>query len=543
MPKILPLPDLLYLEPHLGVDRQTLEEVLGMAALGRQVGTEFHDILAKTSLPEGCFVDEFFKGDLFLGNLVKSCCNLELDGRDYPVNHSFLERSLGGAPLNLETTRFRQQILRELDDDPEALANTEELYVAIFDLVMLHRTPSYQTHLDLAAFHLDILKQSRVVVDFMAERFGEAKSGLRRLHESAVAIQRSNEYKTLCALLEYESGLAKLQLDVTIGGEGRIRKFNVRKLEENRKNPLYTPPGKRFIDRVKLAFNGYSMSNRELMTRLINDIYRQISPHFVPLVQLTGHLEFYLTARSFRDVAREAGLEMVLADFDDHSPIKIEGLFNPLLLSGDEHSPVECRLELQHGQPITIITGPNSGGKTRLLQAIGLTQLLGQSGVFVPAREARLRHQHGLFVSLVEDETAEQTEGRLGRELVRIRLLFEEMAPGSMVILDELCSGTNPSEGIEVFEMVLELLADIAPSAFVTTHFLDFARSLAEREPLPGLEFRQVEIDDSQRSTYQFIDGVADTSLARVTAQRLGVTFERLSEIIQSRGAKTPKAS
>jgi DNA mismatch repair protein MutS2 len=137
--------------------------------------------------------------------------------------------------------------------------------------------------------------------------------------------------------------------------------------------------------------------------------------------------------------------------------------------------------------------------------------------------------ENGLFVSLVEEEGASQTEGRLGRELVRIRCLFEEMSRRSMVILDELCSGTNPSEGTEVFAMVLRLLRRVEPTAFVTTHFLDFARSLRDQHTIPGLEFLQVQVDARLESTYQFEPGVAETSLATLTAERLGVTFERLA--------------
>ena len=184
---------------------------------------------------------------------------------------------------------------------------------------------------------------------------------------------------------------------------------------------------------------------------------------------------------------------------------------------------------------ITVITGPNSGGKTRLLQTVGLVQLLGQSGLYVPAVEANLPQIQGLFVSLVENETADQAEGRLGRELMRIRSLFESMGSPSMVILDELCSGTNPSEGTEIFTMVLKLLDRLETVAFVSTHFLDFAKTLEERPPVDCLGFLRVESAEDLSSTYQFLPGVAETSLAAATAERLGVGFEQLAELIAAR--------
>ena len=118
-------------------------------------------------------------------------------------------------------------------------------------------------------------------------------------------------------------------------------------------------------------------------------------------------------------------------------------------------------------------------------------------------------------------------------ELVRIRSLFEKLGVGAMVILDELCSGTNPSEGEEIFELVITLLAELRPQAFITTHFLQFAARIAQKPPVPLLAFLQVELDKNQVPTYRFKAGVAETSLAHRTAARLGVTREELEALVE----------
>jgi len=227
------------------------------------------------------------------------------------------------------------------------------------------------------------------------------------------------------------------------------------------------------------------------------------------------------------------GLGACLARFDGGG-LELDGLYNPLLLR-QPRPPVPCSLRTRSAQAVVLVTGPNSGGKTRLLQALGLAQLLGQSGLYTPAERACLRPVRGMFASLLEREAVDQTEGHLGQELRRLRVMFEAMETPSMVVFDELCAGTNPSEAIEVFTHVLRLLEALRPLGFVTTHFLDFARDLAARPPVRGLEFLQVEVDAAQRSTYQFVPGVAATSLAAVMAQRLGVTFEELSAAIRLR--------
>jgi DNA mismatch repair protein MutS2 len=211
-------------------------------------------------------------------------------------------------------------------------------------------------------------------------------------------------------------------------------------------------------------------------------------------------------------------------------PSRFEALYNPLLLL-EERAPRPTDLTLG-GSALLLVTGPNSGGKTRLLQALGLAQLLAQAGFFVPAKHAELALRHGLFVSVVEEAAADAREGRLGTELLRIRRLFEKLDWGSLVIVDELCSGTNPSEAEEIFRLVVDLLAEIEPQTVVTTHFLHFAAALETERPVPRLEFLQVELDESQTPTFGFVPGVATTSLARRTAERLGVTREALRELV-----------
>src|SRR5690606_37374679 len=142
-------------------------------------------------------------------------------------------------------------------------------------------------------------------------------------------------------------------------------------------------------------------------------------------------------------------------------PRRLEGLFNPWLLSAE--TVVPCDLVQDDARVTTIVTGPNSGGKTRLMQSLAVTQLLGQGGLFVPARHARFPAVEHLFLSLLEHADASQSEGRLGLELIRIREVFESSGPSALVIMDELCSGTNPSEGERIFEMVLGLFEELRP--------------------------------------------------------------------------------
>jgi DNA mismatch repair protein MutS2 len=271
------------------------------------------------------------------------------------------------------------------------------------------------------------------------------------------------------------------------------------------------------------------------MARLVDAVFEGVRPAFTPLVQLLGDLEFYLGALNFAAKAESLGLSVCLPEFAEvTSPKVLEGLWNPLLL-GAGIRPIPCSLSLDRPNAILLVTGPNSGGKTRLLQSVAYCQLLGQVGLLVPAERAVLHFAPGLVVSLIQEASAGQTEGRLGTELMRIRWLFERLPPGALVLLDELCSGTNPSEGEEIFELVIQMLNLLHPQAFITTHFLAFAARLQDDANLDSLRFLQVELGSTQEPTYQFVPGVAKTSLAGRAAERLGVTGGQLLELIRRR--------
>jgi len=99
-----------------------------------------------------------------------------------------------------------------------------------------------------------------------------------------------------------------------------------------------------------------------------------------------------------------------------------------------------------------------------------------------------------------------------------------------MVVMDELCSGTNPSEGEALMQLVIDVLFELRPRAFITTHFLEFAAQLAARSQQH--RFLQAELDEHEQPTYRFADGVAKTSLAHRVAERLGVTRESLRALM-----------
>jgi DNA mismatch repair protein MutS2 len=385
-----------------------------------------------------------------------------------------------------------------------------------------------------------VLTATRTALDSLDDGFASTSSALTRLATFGAHVRQGHGYEQLAALLDFEADSARAELQLTLGADGQIRSLSIVSLRERRSSPFHVHPWLRFWRRLCAFLQGYKLGPNEIVDRWLETVWLGVIDYVPCLLQLKGDLEFYLGALHWKRRAVAKGLHVCLPRLMgcgggvDGGPKHLTDLWNPLLLAQDR-PPVPTDLTLPSYHSTCITTGPNSGGKTRFLQAIALCQLLGQAGLFVPARVASIRLVAGMFVSLAEAQQVDQKEGRLGMELTRIRSLFENAQGGSLVILDELCSGTNPSEGEEIFRMLLELLHELEHEVHITTHFLSFAHSLQSEAAALGLTFFQVELDAEEQPTYRFIPGVASTSLAHQTAKRLGVTRDQLRELIRRR--------
>lgn len=526
------VPDLLHPEPQRRLDARALREALTFAFATGGTSESFSKIWERAEFGASDFSSDCFARELFLGDFVTRCLSFTVAGQKYVPERGHLQRLIAQPPSDLRVTRFRHEILRELSAAPEREEELGRLAVKIRGLVQRLEAPDRGKRYDAIGRRIDILRGVRELLDELATSFDDTGPGLARIRAFALEQQALPAYQTLVNLLDHESDRATIELRVKVGYDGELRSFQIVRAGENHENPFYRTRVARFLTKLTLWLQGYGFREAELLGRLANAAFDGIQDCVISLFQLLVDMEFYLASLSLRKLARRSGLEMCLPEFNGAAavPGQIEALFNPFLLL-EERPPKSADISVGE-RALAIITGPNSGGKTRLLQALALAQLLGQSGSFVPARRAALQVRHGLFVSLSHEASSDQREGRLGTELLRIRRMFEQLRFGSLVILDELCSGTNPSEGEEIFELVVSLLAELEPQAFITTHFLQFASRLEKERPVSRLEFLQVELDAHENPTYGFVPGVATTSLADRTAERLGVTREALKELV-----------
>lgn len=523
-------PDLLHVEPKMMLDAETLGSQLAFAFAGGDAADGIRRALAELAPEPSGWAPESFSRHLFVDELVRTACKVELDGHAVEVDTTSLGAILARPPADASSRALRHGVLEELVASEALAGELRALYRALLRLRRVFLTSAPARRQDATRHRLEVLDAVRAALRRLASGFGGATSALSRLARFGEQVHTSEAFRRLDDLLEHDHRRATAMLELRLGGDGRVRAVAVKQLVEATDNRFHLGVVERWRMMLALWLRGYRFSDEALVDLWIDAVYAELEPWLPVLFQLAAQLEFYLAALAFRDLCAARGLAVCLPVFRDEPGSRLEGLFNPLLLAQGIR-PVPGDLVRAGPGTTTIITGPNSGGKTRLLQAIGLAQLLGQCGFFVPAARAELRPVPMLFCSLVQEDTFDQSEGRLGTELLRIRRLFERAEPGALVVLDELCSGTNPSEGEEIFMLVLSLLGELRPETFVTSHFLDFASRL-EQQAGAGLAFLQVELGPKEQPTYAFVPGVARTSLASRAAERLGVTRDELLALV-----------
>lgn len=536
--------DLLHPDPLERVDLDALRAALVMAFAAGSSDGALEAVLDAAEVAPSDWDPSYFERDVFLSDVVGRCMRKGKGRPRVPFSEGLLLRMVARPPADLAIVRFRQEALRELEQSEEARADLERVHAHWSALAGLLASSNKLYSLVPRRWRVDVLVAIRQTIEAMASSFEGARSGLSRIPAWAAAARERAGFVRLVQLLDLEDGMASLEVRLRVGLDGGLRGFEIVRHQEQSTNPFHMSAIGRFLRRVVFLFRGYRVSDEELLDRLLDEVFSGVLEDLGALMAALGDVEFYVAALAFAERARRAGLAVcvpeIVAPPGAHAPPvarEIRDLYNPLLFA-EGQGPVPCTLSLDRHDATVVLTGPNSGGKTRFVQAIAIAQALGQAGMFVPASSARLVWARGMLVSILQDTAADQHEGRLGMELVRIRSLFERLGPGSLVLLDELCSGTNPLEGEEIFELVTDLLEELEPQSFITTHFLGLAGRLARERAGGRFRFLQVELTEDQRPTYRFVPGIATTSLAKQTAARLGVTRENLRALVAKNRAR-----
>lgn len=259
----------------------------------------------------------------------------------------------------------------------------------------------------------------------------------------------------------------------------------------------------------------------ERILRELTNKVRENLKYLQTNVNILGKLDFIYAKAKF-----SLQIDGYAPEISEEGPILLKSARHPiLLLKHGKNKVVPLDFKLGDGSSIFVISGPNSGGKTVVLKTVGLLTLMAQAGIPVPLEESsKLKIFKKIFIDIGDEQSVEKDLSSFGSHIKNLKKIISEADDKTLVLLDELGSGTDPAEGGALGIAIIEKLKSKGSFVIVTTHN-SAIKFYAYNNP--QIECGAMEFDHQTLApTYRLRTGVPGSSYAFEIAKRLGLDDE-----------------
>ena len=261
----------------------------------------------------------------------------------------------------------------------------------------------------------------------------------------------------------------------------------------------------------------YQVQEKREVERILWELSQKLMPYTNSL-----HQNHYVLARldvvnAKAQYANEIKATEPIIDRQNH--VALWKAWHPLL---DREKAVSNDIILGEEYQAIVITGPNTGGKTILLKTVGVIQLMAQMGLYIPAGEnSRVGIFTEIFADIGDEQSIEQNLSTFSSHMSNIVSILKQINDKSLLLIDEIGSGTDPQEGSSLAIAILDYIASKQSYVIASTHYPELKAYGYDR---PKTINASMEFDgDTLQPTYQLLLGVPGRSNAFDISKRLGL--------------------
>lgn len=420
----------------------------------------------------------------------------------------------------------------------QVLKNIKEIEIYLENEIEPSRLYDYMSSLYLPK---DLMNDIQRCIDPSGHIYDHASFELQRIRKQITFIEANMRKKIASLKTQYKDHLSHdvissrnehLVLPVNISYKNQIRGISHGQSASGR--TIYIEP-----EEIVAANGQLSQARQEeqleiqriltQLTKSVNTYFRVLKEDQEILVDIDEIFAIGMYSKK---------LDMVMPQIEtDEQGLSLYKARHPLI---DAKNIVANDIVIKRPQDILLISGSNTGGKTVALKTAGLLSLMAICGLPVPVKQAKLPLFDNIYVDLGDEQSIAQSLSTFSSHMSRLVSICSHVSNRSLVIIDEICSGTDPREGESLAQAILSYLHHQGCLTLASTHYSALKQFAKESDyiKIASVEFDQ----EKMRPTYRLIEGSVGNSYAIEISQHLGLMDSIIEHAYQIKDASSSES-